>query len=100
MLNKKIYLNLALMIITFFVPLAILKKFQLDYQNINFIQSTVFIVMFFGGLSLFILNKKTNSSNINKKWLRIGFQTLGIFELLFALLGLYLIYTFSHGIGF
>ena len=66
---KKIVTNFVLLVGTYIVPLYVFRQNQDNYPDIEIIQKTVFLVLFFGAILLTYLNHK------NRKSLNIYYQS-------------------------
>jgi predicted ferric reductase len=97
---KNSVINILLLILTYILPICVLKYYQDDYRNIDLIQKSVFLVLLCGSLLLVYINNKNRIQIKNLKWLWLAFEILGILGTIYSLIVLGLIFAFRRGIGF
>jgi|SRR3989344_8284565 len=98
--TQKIIINCILILGTYVIPLYILSQNYNNYSDIEVIQKVVFIIFFFGAVILTYLNHKNKHITENLKWLWVIFEIIGTLGILYSVVILYLIFSFSRGIGF
>lgn len=98
-LQNNLILNITLLVLTCIVPIYVFQSYQNDI-NIDLIQKVVFTILLCGSLLLTYINNKNRAQMQNLKWLWILFEILGIIGIVYSLIIIWLIFTFSRGIGF
>lgn len=91
--------NLALVVIAYIIPLYVFNKNQNNYVGVQAIQWGVFVVLFLGAALLTYLNIKNIKTLDRLKWFWGLFIIIGVLGLIYAGFALYLLYSFSNGIG-
>ncbi len=99
-MNKKIILNIVLLLTTYVVPLYTLHQYRNDYQKIDLRQYTVFFILLIGSVLLTYFNNKYRRQEKGRKWLWVTFELVGIFGLLFSILVLCLLFSLRNCCGF
>ncbi len=99
-LTKILTVNIALLILTYVIPLYVFRQYQNDYINIDLIQKSVFVILLCGSVLLFYLNQRNRTKEANLKWLWLIFEILGILGFVYSVFVLSLMFMFRHGIGF
>jgi hypothetical protein len=94
---KRNIFSFTILIVTYVLPIFLLKKLEDDFRNIDVIQYTTFGVFFFGSILLSWLNWKKQE---NTKWVWLVFNILGILGFVYSGVVLYLLFSFRNGIGF
>lgn len=97
--SKNLGINILLVLLTYVLPLYVFQKYQDDYAHIDIIQKVVFAILLCGSILLTYLNNKNRIQIQTSKWLWIVFEILSIFGIIYSLIVLWLILSFSHGIG-
>lgn len=100
MTKKQIWINIIILVFTYFVPIYFFKSSENNYANIDLIQKAVFILILLGSITLFYKNNKNRKQIGNPKWLWLFFETVGILGGIYSIGVLYLIFSFKDGIGF
>ena len=88
---KKISLNLFILI-----PYSLLSFYQTDTLKMQSIQTYLLAIIFIGAAVLFYLNHKFRRQALNKKWVWVIFEILGIVGVIFSSGILFLIYSFRN----
>ena len=93
---KKISLNVILLITTYLIPYSLLSFYQTDTLKMQSIQTYLLAIIFIGAAVLFYLNHKFRRQALNKKWVWVIFEILGIVGVIFSSGILFLIYSFRN----
>ena len=81
---KKISLNVILLITTYLIPYSLLSFYQTDTLKMQSIQTYLLAIIFIGAAVLFYLNHKFRRQALNKKWVWVIFEILGIVGVIFS----------------
>ncbi len=99
MTKKQIYLiNFSILICAYIIPLMYFRN-NTDPRIQDTLQKIVFTILFIGSGLLVFINSKNKKKYQNYKNIFITFQVIGFLGLAYAVGALYLIFSFSHGIG-
>ena len=93
---KKISLNVILLITTYLIPYSLLSFYQTDTLKMQSIQTYLLAIIFIGAAVHFYLNHKFRRQALNKKWVWVIFEILGIVGVIFSSGILFLIYSFRN----
>jgi EamA domain-containing membrane protein RarD len=97
---KKIILNIVILLIFCASPLYYQFLHQDDLGDFRFRQNTVMSIVFLCFVTFTFLNHKYRKQAVDKKWVWLVFEIIGIIGLVYSGGILWLLYEFRNGIGF
>lgn len=98
-MKRKNIINFVLLI-ALGIPLAIFRRYQYGYQDIQTIHLVLFSILGFLSALLVYLNMRNLILFSSYRWMWIPFLIIGIIGLVFSFFVIFLLVGFRHGIGF
>jgi len=89
-------MSIALLILTFAIPLYIFNQHQNDSASIYQIQKIVFLALLCGSIMLTYINNKTRIQIKKFTWLWITFEVIGVLGIIYSGFVLYLIFALRN----
>ncbi|MES2315132.1 MAG: hypothetical protein V4486_00125 [Patescibacteria group bacterium] len=96
-MTKKITFNIAVIVVTYFLPIFVLNK-QIEVSIGAATTGSIF--MFGGAFLLIFFDNQYRKQDATHKWTWIFFETIGVLGLLYSIFSLFILMSFRHGIGF
>ncbi len=95
-MSKKIIFNIALLFSIYVMPFYLVYTSQDSAIRLGKIQTPALLVIFFGSILLIYLNNRYRKSDLNRKWLWVIFEVIGIIGLCYSAFILFLIFSFRN----
>lgn len=98
-IKRRLLINIIILVFTYLIPIYIFRQHQSDYKNINLIQNTTFITLFFGSVILIYINYKNRIQTQKYKLGWIIFQFIGIVGFCYSSIILSILFLFRNCCG-
>ncbi len=96
---QKIWLDILIILFGYVTPILILRANQ-NKNDIYIMQLFGLLIILMTGFFLIYKNNQNRKEYVEMKVVFLVFQILGILGVLYALMPLYIIFTFRNGINF